>query len=185
MDTISRTVTLWPLCIQKYSYEYISKYLSLSLQHEYVSACLEFIVLVCSLQIKRLYLSINAENFSFLLLVFTHARGSSVLDICRQMGGPASLLVVLSVQKKSIYAVYYANGEVNISRENTTTVVWIYDGFLIAKNNYIFRPIAATFRLFRFCSKSIIYMPILRGDAEMSSSLCVTISLFSGKSNGQ
>jgi len=28
-------------------------------------------------------------------------------------------------------------------------------------------------------------MPILRGDAEISSSLRVTISLFSGKSNGQ
>ena len=30
-----------------------------------------------------------------------------------------------------------------------------------------------------------IYMPILRGDAEISSSLCVTVSLFGGKSDGQ
>jgi len=31
----------------------------------------------------------------------------------------------------------------------------------------------------------ISYMPILRGDAEISSSLRVTVSLFSGMSNGQ
>jgi len=57
----------------------------------------------------------------------------------------------------------------------------------------MFRPIAAIFRLLQFCSKSIIYiyiyiyiyMPILRGDTEISSSLRVTISLFSGKSNGE
>jgi len=53
------------------------------------------------------------------------------------------------------------------------------------KNNYMFRPIGTIFRLLQFCSKGIIYMPILRGDAEISSSLRVTISLFSGKSNGQ
>ena len=47
----------------------------------------------------------------------------------------------------------------------------------------MFRPIAAVFRLLQFCSKSIIYMPILRGDAEISSSLRVKIILFSGKSN--
>jgi len=57
--------------------------------------------------------------------------------------------------------------------------------YLIAKNNYMFRPKAAIFRLLQFCSKSVIYMPILRGDAEISSSLRVTVSLFSGKSNGQ
>ena len=49
----------------------------------------------------------------------------------------------------------------------------------------MFRAIAAIFMLLQFCSKSIIYMPILRGDAEISSSLRVTINLFSGKSNGQ
>ena len=38
----------------------------------------------------------------------------------------------------------------------------------------MFRPIAAIFRLLQFCSKSVIYMPILRGDAEISSSLRVT-----------
>jgi len=53
------------------------------------------------------------------------------------------------------------------------------------KNDYMFRPVAAIFRLLQFCSKSIIYKPILRGDAEISSSLRVTISLFSGKSNDQ
>jgi len=31
----------------------------------------------------------------------------------------------------------------------------------------MFRPIAAIFRLLQFCSKSIIYMLIFRGDAEM------------------
>jgi len=30
----------------------------------------------------------------------------------------------------------------------------------------MFRPIAAIFRLLQFCSKIVIYMPILRGDAE-------------------
>jgi len=78
-----------------------------------------------------------------------------------------------------------SNGEVNISHEthNYGSVdLWWY---LIAKNNYMFRPIAAIFMLLQFCSKSIIYMSILRGDAEISSSLRVTISLFSGKSNGQ
>ena len=54
-----------------------------------------------------------------------------------------------------------------------------------SKKLYMFRPIAAIFRLLQFYSKSIIYTPILRGDAEVSSSLRVTISLFSGKSNGQ
>ena len=49
----------------------------------------------------------------------------------------------------------------------------------------MFRPIAANFVLLQFCSKSIIYMPILRGDAEISLSLRVKISLFTGKSNGQ
>jgi len=44
----------------------------------------------------------------------------------------------------------------------------------------MFRPIAAIFRLLQFCSKSVIYIPILRGDAEISSSLRVTVSLFSG-----
>jgi len=77
------------------------------------------------------------------------------------------------------------NGEVNISHENTTVVIWIYDGVLIAKINYIFRPIAAIFRLLQFCSKSIIYMSISRGDVEISTPLLVTISFFSGKSNGQ
>jgi len=57
--------------------------------------------------------------------------------------------------------------------------------YLIGKNNYMFRPVAAIFRLLQFCSKSIIYMPILRCDGEISSSLRVKISLFSGKSNGQ
>jgi len=47
----------------------------------------------------------------------------------------------------------------------------------------MFRPIAAIFRLLQFCSKSIIYMPILRGDAEISSSLRVKISFFSLFSN--
>ena len=56
------------------------------------------------------------------------------------------------------------NGEVNISYENTTMVVWIYDGYLKAKNNYMFRPIAVIFRLLQFCSKSIMYLPILRDD---------------------
>ena len=42
------------------------------------------------------------------------------------------------------------------------------------KNNYMFRPIAAIFKLLQFFSKSIIYMPILRVDAEISSSLCRT-----------
>jgi hypothetical protein len=55
----------------------------------------------------------------------------------------------------------------------------------VAKNNYMFRPIAAIFRLLQFCAKSIIYMRILRGDVEISSSLRVTVSLFSGKCNGQ
>jgi len=41
----------------------------------------------------------------------------------------------------------------------------------------MFRPIAAIFRLLQLCSTSIIYMPILRGDAEISSSLHVTVSL--------
>ena len=49
----------------------------------------------------------------------------------------------------------------------------------------MFRPIAAIFRLLQFRSKSVKYVPILRGDVEISSSLSVTISLFSGKSNGQ
>jgi len=53
------------------------------------------------------------------------------------------------------------------------------------ENNYMFRPVAATFRLLQFCSKSVIYMPILRGDAEISSSLRVTVSLLCGMSNGQ
>jgi len=53
------------------------------------------------------------------------------------------------------------------------------------ENNYMFRPTAAIFSLLQFCSKSIIYMPILRGDAEISSSLRVTVTLFSGMSNGQ
>jgi len=57
--------------------------------------------------------------------------------------------------------------------------------YLIAKNNYMFRPIAAISRLLQFCSKSIIYMPILRGDTEISASLRVKINLFSRKSNGQ
>ena len=56
--------------------------------------------------------------------------------------------------------------------------------YLIAKNNYMFRPIAAIFRLLQFCSESVIYMPILQDDAEISSSLRVTISLFSGKCHG-
>ena len=56
---------------------------------------------------------------------------------------------------------------------------------LIAKNNYTFQPIAAIFRLIQFCSKSIIYMPILRDDVEISSSLRVTVSLFGGESNGK
>ena len=61
---------------------------------------------------------------------------------------------------------------------------------LIAKNNYMFGPIAAIFRLLQFCSKSVIYiyiyiyMPILWGDV-IWSSLRVTISLFGGKSNRQ
>jgi len=42
-----------------------------------------------------------------------------------------------------------------------------------SKKNYMFREIAAIFRSLQFCSKSIIYMPILRGDAEISSSLRV------------
>ena len=79
---------------------------------------------------------------------------------------------------------FKTNGEVNSSPENTTVVVRIYDG-INRKNNYMFRPISAIFRLLQFCSKSIIYKPILRNDAEISSSLRVTISLFSGKSNGQ
>jgi len=55
------------------------------------------------------------------------------------------------------------------------------------ENNYMFRPIAAIFRLLQFCSKNVIYtyMPILRGDAEISLPLLVTVSLFSGMSNDQ
>ena len=49
----------------------------------------------------------------------------------------------------------------------------------------MFRPIAAIFTLLQFCSKEYHNMPILRGDVEISSSLRVTFSLFSGKSNGQ
>ena len=52
-------------------------------------------------------------------------------------------------------------------------------------NNYMFRPIAAIFRLLQLSSKSVIYMSILRGDVEIPSSLCVIVSLFSGMSNGQ
>jgi len=53
------------------------------------------------------------------------------------------------------------------------------------ENNYMFRPIAAIFRLLQFCSKSVIYMRILRGDAGISSSLRVTVNLLSGMSNGE
>ena len=49
----------------------------------------------------------------------------------------------------------------------------------------MFRPIAVIFRLLQFCSNSVLYMSILRGDAEISSSLRVKVSLFSGKSNSQ
>ena len=51
----------------------------------------------------------------------------------------------------------------------------------------MFPSMAAIFRLLQFCLKSVIYiyMPILRGDAEISSSLRVTVSLFSGMYNGQ
>jgi len=50
---------------------------------------------------------------------------------------------------------------------------------LINLNNYMFRPIAAIFRLLQIYSKSITYsyMPILRGDAGISSSLRVTVYL--------
>ena len=44
----------------------------------------------------------------------------------------------------------------------------------------MFRPIAAIFILL----KEYHNMPILWGDAEISSSLRVTVGLFSGKSNG-
>ena len=56
----------------------------------------------------------------------------------------------------------------------------------------MFRPIAAIFRLITTMLKEYyiyiyiyIYMPVLRGDAEISSPLRVTVSLFSGMSNGQ
>jgi len=42
----------------------------------------------------------------------------------------------------------------------------------------MFRPIAAIFRLLQFCSKSIIYMPILRGDAEQYRHMCVYIYIY-------
>jgi len=40
--------------------------------------------------------------------------------------------------------------------------------FIGKVNNYMFRPIAAIFRLLQFCSKSAKYMSILRGDVEIS-----------------
>jgi len=69
------------------------------------------------------------------------------------------------------------------------TVRFIVVCFMIVfnskENNYMFRPIAAIFILLQLCSKSIIYMPILRGDAEISSLLGVTFSIFSGMCNSQ
>ena len=53
------------------------------------------------------------------------------------------------------------DSEINISHETTTMVVWIYGG-IFGKKNYMFRPIAAIFRLLQYCSKNIIRMPILR-----------------------
>jgi len=46
---------------------------------------------------------------------------------------------------------------------------------LIAKDNYMFQPIAAIFRLLQFCSKSIIYMPILQGIGILRYSLNKTV----------
>jgi len=60
-----------------------------------------------------------------------------------------------------------------------------YNGIYSNEINYMFRPIAASFRLIQLCSKSVKYMPILRGDTEISSSLRVTVRLFTGMSNGQ
>ena len=47
----------------------------------------------------------------------------------------------------------------------------------------MFRSIAASSGYYNFAQR-VSYMPILRGDAEISSSLRVTVSLFSGMSNG-
>ena len=63
--------------------------------------------------------------------------------------------------------------------------------FISKVNNYMFRPKAAIFRLsqLQFCSKSVIYMPILHGDAESSSSyymlqLILCGGMCSGSMNG-
>ena len=81
----------------------------------------------------------------------------------------------------TVFCTEWINGEVNISHENTTMVVGFMMVFNSKKYNYMFRPIAAIFRFLQFCSKCVIYiyicMPILRGNAEISSLLRVTVSL--------
>jgi len=59
--------------------------------------------------------------------------------------------------------------------------------FISKVNNYMFRPKAAILRLsqLQVCSKSGMYMSILHGDVEISSSYYVLqVSLSSGMSSG-
>ena len=46
--------------------------------------------------------------------------------------------------------------------------------FISKVNNYMFQPKVAIFRLsqLQFCSKSVIYLPILHSDVEISISVC-------------
>jgi len=58
--------------------------------------------------------------------------------------------------------------------------------FISKVNNYMFRPKAAIFRLsqLQFCSKTVIYMSTLHGDAEISSYYVLQVCLSSGMSSG-
>jgi len=53
------------------------------------------------------------------------------------------------------------------------------DGIYYPVNNYMFRPIAAIFRLLQFCSKSVIYIyvSILRGDVEIFEQNCNNLKM--------
>ena len=68
------------------------------------------------------------------------------------------------------------------------TQLWQYGFMMVFNSNKIAtcfgqqRPPSGYYNFAQRASKSIIYMPILQGDAEISPSLRVTVSLFSGKS---
>ena len=123
----------------------------LSLLHQSTSTCFRHICSPSSGGMLHIYNNWYVLCFSVdCLLAAGRPAGQRSTD---------SQLIVHQVLRRHSRCVWKTNSELNSVRKYNYSCM-LDNGIYQQVNNYMFRPIAAIFRLLQFCSKSVIYIYI-------------------------